>query len=623
LEKVQTLAAAHLRNINKFGNIMSTRFDTLAAAAAAGGKVRPKPRPSAQKRKREDVSGTPYQEEDHSTKTVPTLSFPLLTDEEPDFRSIHVESDSGSSSGEARHFVCLSDSVLSLTDESRDRGSAKLCLIGVTLRHPSLEAMNTMSDEDDDSTGVSSRSSSARMDGEVGVRFFTSAAKIDGRKSFSNAPFKKYYTRAIHVAWFADSSDSARPSLPSSSSSLSSGRVLCLLSQVDGRGDGKGFTGLKRETSSLSAKHPLLCLASNTVQYRLRVFLDTTVGPLHDGDEDEFMATVRDWSGATVEVRAKFDAGEVSLVPNLSAAAAAGAVTNNRRVYVPRSPKMIRVTTPAEETDMDTSSPSSEPSMPAASSRASSCTCAAASSASSSSSSSTTYASASAYSVAPSSTASTPISPDSSCTTPSSTCSTATPVTTRMTPTPPPIVVHGSEYGAESCLPFVPAPFDALLSTPIAPQEYDSEQQDSDQEQQQQQAVQMRAEAVEVEVGEHEHVAQWPVVLSSFASPPSQCQQEYRRDLAFSCASPMSPLCLMPAIPSRGVSGNGSEFDAPASKRPRLTIQQPSTSNHDHLQPPPHMRAWSGASPLFNVALTSMSQFTPISAQHTAVLTSP
>lgn len=200
-------------------------------------------------------------------RSAQVLSFPLLSDDEPNLHSVVMQLPSSaspsspSSSSEcvaqpssssllSASFLPSSKFLFSLCDETRDRGSAKLAVVHVQLRQPGAAANSALN--------------------------FTTSFKIDGRKSFSNAPFKKYYARAIHAAWFAQPThhSTATTPLPNAQelTRFGPGRVLLCLSQRNGRPNGKGFTGVKHDPTSFSSKHPLLCLSSNSVEYYLSVF---------------------------------------------------------------------------------------------------------------------------------------------------------------------------------------------------------------------------------------------------------------------------------------------------------------------------------------------------------------
>lgn len=221
-----------------------------------------------------------------SSRRSGVVSFPLLSDDEPSLTSLQSyvntsscpSSSSSSSSVEivSQQYHCVSKHLFSLTDENRDRGSAKIAVITVDLRHASGNAS------------------------------FTSSFKIDGRKSFSNAPFKRYYHRGVHAAWFAEPA-----SLSPVASALSEGRVLMLISQRAGRPNGKGFTGLKHDPSTYTPKHPLLCLSSNSVEYYVQVFVNLDPTPMV-GDES---MQLDDWTEVDVDVSARFDVGQVSFEP--------------------------------------------------------------------------------------------------------------------------------------------------------------------------------------------------------------------------------------------------------------------------------------------------------------------
>jgi hypothetical protein len=246
-----------------------------------------------------------------SQTTINALSFPMLTDNEPNLRTVHttrISSSSSSSSSDPllrQPYHCVSKSLFSLTDHSRDRGSAKLCILTIQLSHPSFTPRA--------GGAASSRAAAALASSS---KFFTTSFKIDGRKSFSNAPFKKYYTRGIHAAWFAEPTVNPSSAPAAQSITLNHGRVLLLISQRGGRPLGKGFTGLKHDTSSYTAKHPLLCLASNSVEYTLSVFLNLSASKGIPGvQEDADMSAIANWKEVAVSVNARFEAGEVSLQP--------------------------------------------------------------------------------------------------------------------------------------------------------------------------------------------------------------------------------------------------------------------------------------------------------------------
>jgi hypothetical protein len=254
------------------------------------------------------------------------LAFPILTDDEPSLTSVYVHTSSSAANSSApsspsaasaassssslslptssstaecvaqSSFHCASKHLFSLTDESRDRGSAKIATITVQLRHPSFAHL----------TATSPHASASRA-ASLSPRAHTyiSSFKIDGRKSFSNAPFKRYYRRGVHAAWFAESTSQVSFG---HSALVGEGRVLMLLSQKAGRPNGKGFTGLKHDPSSHSPKHPLLCLSSNSVEYTVQVFVNLSEARLQDETFD-----LRDWSEVEVELTARFDAGEVLL----------------------------------------------------------------------------------------------------------------------------------------------------------------------------------------------------------------------------------------------------------------------------------------------------------------------
>lgn len=256
----------------------------------------------------------------HNESGTSGISFPFLTDDEPCLTSVLVHTysapaslpsspassssaassslpSSSSSSSECvaqSSFHCASKHLFSLTDESRDRGSAKIATITVQLRHPSFGHLSAGGPAASRAAASSSRAHS-----------YISSFKIDGRKSFSNAPFKRYYRRGVHAAWFAESLAHASAG---HSALVGAGRVLMLLSQKAGRPNGKGFTGLKHDPTSHSPKHPLLCLSSNSVEYTVQVFVNLTAERLQEETFD-----LRDWTEVEVEVTARFDAGQVSL----------------------------------------------------------------------------------------------------------------------------------------------------------------------------------------------------------------------------------------------------------------------------------------------------------------------
>lgn len=249
------------------------------------------------------------------SSSVPCSSFPFLSDDEPSLAPPHS-------------FHPVSKFLFALTDETRDRGSAKLCIVHVQLSHPAFAA----------SADSDSSSRSASVSAASTARNFTTSFKIDGRKSFSNAPFKRYYSRAVHAAWFAQPTDAAAATLPLPNATFQTsteGRVLFVLSQRNGRPHGKGFTGLKHDRTSFSSKHPLLCLSSNSVEYYLSVFVNLAPQAV---DGEQSLAAPECWSEVDVDVSARFDAGEVTLDPvslPSSAAASAPAARKQARTSIP------------------------------------------------------------------------------------------------------------------------------------------------------------------------------------------------------------------------------------------------------------------------------------------------
>lgn len=254
-------------------------------------------------------SGSYIAPRSNAMMTPQVVSFPFLSDEEQTLHTVLMQnnlndassfSSSSSSSSSERvaqpssssssltTFSCVSKFLFSLSDESRDRGSAKLAVVHIQLRHPSF-ASNSLN--------------------------FTTSFKVDGRKSFSNAPYKKYYARAIHAAWFASPTSQVSATTPSPNaveSTPTNGRVMLLISQRNGRPNGKGFTGLKHDTCSYSSKHPLLCLSSNSVEYYISVFINQSSEQL-DGEFES--PPTEDWTEVETEVSARFDAGQVILEP--------------------------------------------------------------------------------------------------------------------------------------------------------------------------------------------------------------------------------------------------------------------------------------------------------------------
>jgi len=285
------------------------------------------------KRKRREEEEDTAAATDATVQSVPVCSLPCLSD-------LELRAPAG--------FVPKAKFVLTLRDECRDRGSAKLAIVHVQLQLPEH---------------------AARIN-------FSSSFKIDGRKSFSNAPFKRYYTRAIHAAWLATPTSAPTPTMPlpnATEDTLQSGRVLLLLTQRGGRPGGKAFTGMLHESSrdQSSSKHPLLCLASNSAEYELTVLVNQEQ---LEGEEDSDEEDERDWSAAAVTVSARFDAGDVTLesmaLPGGSLAPVAKQARTAQLTHVSSMRTMAAPLSPAASSSPAMSRASSASSAAAASSQA-------------------------------------------------------------------------------------------------------------------------------------------------------------------------------------------------------------------------------------------------------------
>jgi hypothetical protein len=254
---------------------------------------------STKRKRRDDEDGADSEgaSSSSSSSSSPTASVPSTL---PCLSDVEPRAPAG--------FVPRAKFLLSFHDSCRDRGSAKLAIVHVKL----------------------------------GGQFnFTSSFKIDGRKSFSNAPYKRYYSRAIHACWFGVPTPSSSATLPQPNGterSRTAGRVLLFLSQRNGRPAGKAFTGMRHEDSRAhsSSKHPLICLASNSAEYFLTVLVNQADSAGDEENEEEFEEGETegiDWSAADVEVSARFDAGEskmesVALPGGAASAAASGKIAS-------------------------------------------------------------------------------------------------------------------------------------------------------------------------------------------------------------------------------------------------------------------------------------------------------
>jgi len=286
------------------------------------------------KRKRREEDEDTASAAASTVQSVPVCSLPCLSD-------LELRAPAG--------FVPKAKFVLSLRDECRDRGSAKLAIVHVQLQLPEHAARSN----------------------------FSSSFKIDGRKSFSNAPFKRYYTRAIHAAWLATPTSAPTPTMPlpnATEDTLQTGRVLLLLTQRGGRPGGKAFTGMLHESSrdQSSSKHPLLCLASNSAEYELTVLVNQEQLEGEDDSDDE--EDEHDWSAAAVTVSARFDAGDVTLesmaLPGGSLAPVAKQARTAQLTHVSSMRTMTAPPSPAASSSPAMSRASSASSAAAASSQA-------------------------------------------------------------------------------------------------------------------------------------------------------------------------------------------------------------------------------------------------------------
>jgi hypothetical protein len=310
------------------------------------------PRPmSASASRHEDSSDDEYVPVQRHNSSVKRKRHAAEMDSHSSSSSLSAASASAAaaspSSSTSHSFPCLSDYELrvpssfipvgkflfALEDETRDRGSAKLAIIHVQLTHPAFAAAG----------GAASASSSSRHSSVSRTRNYTASFKIDGRKSFSNAPFKKYYTRGVHAAWFASptkETSATNPALNASFPCVTDGRVLFVLSQRNGKPQGKAFAGMLHDKSSYSSKHPLLCLSSNSVEYYLHVYLSN-----HAQVDGEPAVAVSSWSDVEVDVSARFDAGSVRL-DSLALGAASHIVqpqSKLARTSVPHASSMLQM----------------------------------------------------------------------------------------------------------------------------------------------------------------------------------------------------------------------------------------------------------------------------------------
>jgi hypothetical protein len=145
-----------------------------------------------------------------------------------------------------RHpLVCVATFLLSLIDTRRDRGVAKLCTLHVRLANEC----------------------------EPRILHF----KVDARKSFSNAAFARYYERVTRAECLASTEGEEQ-------------RILLRISQREK--SKRAFVGVKRDPTSASTRHPLVCICANTLTYVLEVHLATP---------------------AFVDLRAHFGAGQARL----------------------------------------------------------------------------------------------------------------------------------------------------------------------------------------------------------------------------------------------------------------------------------------------------------------------
>jgi hypothetical protein len=134
------------------------------------------------------------------------------------------------------YYHCCSIQSFKFYDVARDRGVPKIAKLGVEISTSSGVSCSTMA----------------------------AALKIDCRKSFSNIAFKKYYARGKYALWNEWTS--------------ASGLLLILLSQRTlVQRQTTSFVGLLHQPDQASAKHPLVCLSSNDIEYECRIFVESSM----------------------------------------------------------------------------------------------------------------------------------------------------------------------------------------------------------------------------------------------------------------------------------------------------------------------------------------------------------
>jgi hypothetical protein len=180
-----------------------------------------------------------------------TTSYPILGDpSRGDAISYPSPGDAASypSPGDAANcdmtngLVRVASFRLALRDTARHRGTAKVCTIVVRVLHKIASVHETT---------------------------HVMHIKVDARKSFSNLAFKRYYTREAYGSQTFDAGDD---------SVLRT--VLCLSQCEASSSPTKSFVGVKRDRSHVSSKHPLLCVGSDTLSYKLDVLVDVGIAPV-------------------------------------------------------------------------------------------------------------------------------------------------------------------------------------------------------------------------------------------------------------------------------------------------------------------------------------------------------